>query len=73
MLFGMGIKWHAMASFIMNCAAFICFILGVVAVAMGETLGLSADHWLLIAIVLIVFALAAWFVAYNAAREGYGK
>jgi len=73
LLFGMGIKWHAAVSMIANLAALVCLILGIVAAAMGGTLGLSADHWLLIAIALIVFALSAWFVAYHAAREGYGK
>ena len=73
LLFGMGIRWHATASFIMNWAALVCLILGIVAAAMGETLGLSANHWILIAIAFIVFALSAWFVAYHAAREGYGK
>ena len=73
LLFGMGIKWHAMASFTMNCVALVCLLLGIIAAAVGGTLGLSADHWLLIAIAFIVFAFSAWFVAYHAAREGYGK
>jgi hypothetical protein len=73
LIFGMGIKWHATAAIIMNSAGLICLILGIVAAAMGETLGLSADHWLLIAIALIVFALSAWLLAYHAAREGYEK
>jgi len=73
LLFGMGIKWHAIASMIMYSAALVCLILGIVAAAMGATLGLSADHWLLIAIALIVFALSAWLTAYHAAREGYEK
>jgi hypothetical protein len=73
LIFGMGIKWHATVSIIMNSAAFVCLILGIVAAAMGEMLGLSADHWLLIAIALIVFALSAWVLAYHAAREGYEK
>ena len=73
LLFGMGIKWHAMASFIMNSIALVCILLGIIAAAVGGKLGLSADHWLLIAIAFIVFALSAWFTAYHAAREGYGK
>jgi len=73
LLFGMGIKWHAMASFIMNSIALVCILLGIIAAAVGGTLGLSADHWLLIAIAFVVFALSAWFTAYHAAREGYGK
>jgi hypothetical protein len=73
LLFGMGIKWHAMASFIMNSIALVCILLGIIAAAVGGTLGLSADHWLLIAIAFIVFALSAWFTAYHAAKEGYGK
>ena len=73
LIFGMGIKWHATVSIIMNSAALVCLILGIVAAAMGGTLGLSADHWILIAIAFMVFGLSAWFVAYHAAREGYGK
>jgi hypothetical protein len=73
LLFGMGIKWHATVSMVMNSVALVCLILGIIAAAMGKTLGLSADHWLLIAIALIVFALSAWLLAYHAAREGYGK
>jgi uncharacterized membrane protein len=73
LIFGMGIKWHAMASFIMNSLALVCLLLGIIAAAIGGTLGLSADHWLLIAIVLIVFALSAWLLAYHAAKEGYEK
>jgi hypothetical protein len=57
----------------MNWAALVCLILGIVAAAMGKTLGLSADHWILIAIAFIVFALAAWLTAYHAAKEGYEK
>ena len=73
MLFGMGVKWHAMLSFIMNFVALACLILGIIAAAMGETLGLSATHWLLTAVALIVFALSAWLTAYHAAREGFEK
>jgi hypothetical protein len=73
LIFGMGIKWHATAAIIMNSAGLICLILGIVAAAMGKTLGLSASHWILIAIALIVFALSAWLLAYHAAREGYEK
>lgn len=73
LLFGMGIKWHATASMILDTLGLICLILGIVAAAMGATLGLSADHWILIAIAFMVFGLSAWFVAYHAAREGYGK
>jgi hypothetical protein len=73
LIFGMGIKWHAMASFIMNSLALVCILLGIIAAAIGGTLGLSADHWLLIAIALIVFALSAWLLAYHAAKEGYEK
>jgi hypothetical protein len=72
-LFGMGIKWHAIASFIMNWAALVCLILGIIAAAMDEKLGLSASHWLLVAIAFIVFALLAWLTAYHAAKEGYEK
>ncbi len=73
LIFGRGIKWHATASIVMNSVALVCLILGIIAAAIGKTLGLSADHWLLIAIALIVFALSAWLLAYHAAKEGYEK
>lgn len=73
LLFGMGIKWHAIASFIMNCVALVCLILGIIAAAMDETLGLSANYWILLAIAFMVFALAAWLTAYHAAKEGYER
>jgi len=73
MLFGMGTRWHAIVSVILNLAGIACLTLGIIAAATGETLGLSADHWLLTAIALIVFSLSAWQTAYHAAREGYEK
>jgi len=39
LLFGMGIKWHAMASFIMNSVALVCLLLGIIAAAMVERWG----------------------------------
>ena len=72
-LFGTGIKWHAVASFIMNWVALVCLILGIITAAMGETVGLSASHWILLAIAFMVFALSAWLTAYHAAKEGYEK
>ena len=73
MLFGMGVKWHAIVSRTLYLVGLVCLILGIVAAATGETLGLSATHWLLTAIALIVFALSAWLTAYHAAREGFEK
>ena len=73
LLFGMGIKWHARASIILDTLGLICLILGIIAAAIDTTIGLEASTWLLLAIAFMVFGLSAWFVAYHAAKEGYGK
>ena len=73
LLFGMGVKWHAIASFIMTWVALVCLILGIVAAAMDTTIGLAASLWLLMAIAFMVFSLSAWLTAYHAAKEGYEK
>ena len=73
LLFGMGIKWHAIVSRVLYCIGIVCLVLGIVAAHTGEILRLSATHWLLTAIAFIVFALSAWQTAYHAAREGFEK
>lgn len=73
LLFGMGVKWHAIVSIILNLAGIACLTLGIITAATGKWLGMSANSWLLTAIALIVFSLSAWQTAYHAAREGYEK
>ena len=71
LLFGMGAKWHAYVSMIIRLAGMACIVLGVIAATEADReLWLSADHWLLLAIALMLFAMAAWSTAYHAAKEG---
>ena len=69
LLFGMGAKWHAWAALVLDYAGLACVILGVIAAATDKELGLSATHWLLTAIALILFAMWSWQTAYHAAKN----
>jgi len=70
LLFGMGPKWHASMAQIFDWLGLACLVVGIVASAMDEKLGLGPTNWLLVAIALILFSLYAWLCAYFAAREG---
>ena len=70
LLFGKGARWHAILSLIVKCLGLVCLIVGIISAAMGEALGLGALNWLVLAIVLWVWGLAAWLCAYYAAKEG---
>ena len=70
LIFGKGVKWHARVSMIMNWLGLVCLILGIISGAINNALGLGAGNWLLLAIALWLWALAAWFTAYFAAKEG---
>jgi hypothetical protein len=69
-LFGMGARWHAWMSIIMNFLGFGCLIVGIVGDASRSTPGLTPTLWVLIAIAAWLWALAAWICAYAAAKEG---
>jgi len=70
LLFGKGPKWHARISMTMNWLGLVCLILGIIAGATNNALGLGAGNWLLLAIALWLWALAAWFCSYFGAKEG---
>ena len=70
LVFGKGARWHATFSMIVNWLGLACLIVGIVGDAMNETLGLETLNWLVIAIALWVWGLAAWLCAYYAAKEG---
>ena len=73
LLFGMGARWHAMASMILDTLGLVCLIMGIISSAMDEELWLLPMYWLLAAIAFILFGLSAWLTSYFAAKEGYGK
>jgi len=70
LVFGKGAKWHATTMFILNWLGLACLVVGIIGDAINKTLGLEATSWLLIAIALWVWGLAAWLAAYFAAKEG---
>jgi hypothetical protein len=70
LIFGKGTKWHATVSVIVNWLGLVCLVLGIVASAINEKLGLGALNWLVLAIALWVWGLAAWLCAYFGAKEG---
>jgi len=73
LLFGMGARWHATASMILDILGLVCLIMGILSSAFDEKLWLLPMYWLLLAIAFIVFGLSSWLTAYHAAKEGYEK
>jgi hypothetical protein len=70
MIFGRGAKWHARTSMVLDWLGMACLIIGIIASAINNGLGLGAINWILIAIALIIWGLWAWFTAYFASKEG---
>jgi len=73
LLFGMGAKWHATVSMILDILGLVCLIMGILSSAFDEKLWLLPMYWLLLAIAFIVFGLSSWLTAYFTAKEGYEK
>ena len=73
LLFGMGARWHATASMILDILGLACLVMGIISSAYDEKLWLLPTYWFLAAIAFIVFGLSAWLTAYHAAKEGYEK
>ncbi len=73
LLFGKGPKWHVTMAVVFDYLGLACLIVGVVASAMDDRLGLGSTNWLLVAIALVLFSMYAWFCAYSATKEGHGK
>ena len=70
MLFGMGARWHARSSLVLECLGIVFLILGIVADAINKTLGLETTHWFIMTIAFFIWGLAAWLCSYYAAKEG---
>lgn len=70
LLFGRGAKWHARSSMVLDWLGMACLIIGIIASAINNGLGLGAINWILIAIALIIWGLWSWFTAYFASKEG---
>ena len=70
MIFGKGAKWHARSMMVLNWLGLACLIVGIIGDAINMTLGLESLNWLVIAIALWIWGLAAWLCAYFAAKEG---
>lgn len=70
LLFGMGPKWHATVSMVLDSVGMITLILSIISAATDNELGLGAGNWFLLTIALFVFGLSAWFCAYFGAKEG---
>ena len=70
LLFGMGPKWHAKTSMVLDGVGMITLILSIISAATNNTLGLGAGNWFLLTIALWLWGLSAWFCAYFGAKEG---
>jgi len=70
LLFGMGAKWHATTSFILDFLAMAILIVAIVASATDQKLGLETIHWFILSPTLMIWGLWAWLTALNAAKEG---
>lgn len=70
-LFMLGPRISAIESLTVCLAGLVTMILGVVSAATNNTLGLGAGNWFLLSIVLFLWGIAKWFIAYFGAKEGY--
>jgi len=70
LLFGKGPKWHATVAMFLDCLGLVCLIVGIIGDAANRTPGLTSTNWILVAIGLWVWGLAAWLAAYFGAKEG---
>ena len=70
LLFGSGARWHAWSAIILMYLSIICLIVGIIGDAADRIPGLSPTNWLILAGVLILMGISAWFTAYFAAKEG---
>ena len=73
LLFGFGPRQTAQLALVINLLAMASTILGVIGAAIKNSIGLGAANWFLLAIVLFIWGLSFWIVAYFGAKEGYTK
>ncbi len=69
----MGPKHHAQIAFVMSWIAMVTTILGIVSATTGNSLGLGAGNWFLLTIILFIWSLYDWLIAYFGAKEGYKR
>jgi hypothetical protein len=70
LLFGRGAKWHARGSIVLDFLGIACLIIGIIASAINNAVGLGATNWILIAISLWILGIWSWLTSYHAAKEG---
>ena len=68
LLFGFGPEMAARMALVANSIGLVTMILGIVAGATGQKLGLGATNWFLLTIALFIWGLGQWLVAYLGAR-----
>ena len=72
-LFMLGPRKSAIESLIVCCTGIVTMILGVVSAATNNALGLGANNWFFLSIILFLWGIAKWFIAYFGAKEGYER
>lgn len=73
LLFGRGAKWHASASIILMYLSMVCVLVGIIGDAADRIPGLTPTNWFILAGVIWLMGMSAWFTAYFTAKEGYEK
>ena len=68
LLFGFGPEMAARMALVANSIGLVTMILGIVAGATGQKLGLGATNWFLLTIALLIWGLGQWMVAYLGAK-----
>ena len=71
LLFGFGPAMNSRMSLVANLFAIGATVLGVISDVIKASVGLSASHWFLLAIILFIWGLTFWITAYLGAKEGY--
>jgi hypothetical protein len=73
LLFQGGPKWHAQIALVVSFIGMATTILGIISAAIDNPLGLGATNWFLLTIVLFIWGLYDWLIAYFGAKEGYTR
>jgi hypothetical protein len=68
LLFGFGPEMAARMALAANSIGLVTMILGIVAGATGQKLGLGVTNWFLLTIALFIWACGQWMVAYFGAK-----
>jgi|APFre7841882590_1041340.scaffolds.fasta_scaffold529992_1 hypothetical protein len=68
LLFGFGPEMAARMALVANSIGLVTMMLGIIAGATGQKLGLGAINWFLLTIALFIWGLGQWLVAYLGAK-----